>query len=88
MSNKNNSTKSVTTLVNVPKEQLKDDVVSKLMNGMQCTEQEALRYLDRYTKQQQYRSEYAQRPEVVEKRKEYARRRYQQMKLVAEMLRS
>lgn len=75
------SHKMVTPTTAVSKSQLKDDVEALLTaNGFTTND------LVRLEKQQQYRKMYAQRPDVVEKRKEYSRQRYLKMKHLRELL--
>ena len=76
-----NNSKSVVAVVSVPKVQLKDDVLAvALANGFTAAD------VDRMEKQDAYRREYSQRPEVVEKRKQYAAKRYEKMKVLRQLL--
>jgi hypothetical protein len=76
-----NNSKSVVAVVNVPKVQLKDDVLTiALANGFTQAD------VERMEKQDAYRRAYSQRPEVVEKRKQYAARRHEKMKVLRNLL--
>lgn len=80
MSKKGN-VQTVVSTVAISKEQLKDDVMSiALANGF--TEQDVLRM----ERQDAYRKEYNQRPDVVLKRKQYAAQRYLRMKQLRSLL--
>lgn len=82
MSHKNVS-KSVNPVVSIPTTQLKDDVEATLIaNGFNLND------LARFERQQEYRREYSQRPHVVEKRKQYAAKRYQKMQALRALLKS
>lgn len=80
MSKKGNIT-VVNAVSSIPTNQLKDDVLSiALSNGF--TEQDVLRM----ERQDAYRKEYNQRPDVVLKRKQYAAMRYLRMKQLRALL--
>ena len=75
------TTRSVVAITSVSKSQLKDDVLElALANGY--TQQDVER-LERVT---EYRKAYQARPAVIEKRKEYTRKRYLKMKALKELL--
>ena len=80
------SHKTVTAVATIPQAQLKDDKVAALVNALKCTAEEANALIERLEKQQQYRKQYAQRPDVRAKRAAYSKSRYQQLKLVASLL--
>lgn len=74
---------AIRPVVAVNPSQLKDDVVSiALANGFTRED------ITRMEKQDEYRRQYNLRPEVVEKRKAYAAKRYLKMKALRELLRS
>jgi hypothetical protein len=76
------TTTKVTPVVAIPKVQLKDDVELMLIeNGFTIND------LARLERQQQYRREYSQRPNVVEKRKMYNKQRYVRMQMLKSLLR-
>ena len=75
------SHKSVTPIVNVPKEQLHDDVVEKMV-AAGFSEQDLATYLKQLT----YRKQYNNRPEVKARRAEYAKARAAKMKMIASLL--
>ncbi len=77
------TTKTITPIVTINKSQLKDDVNEILTsNGFSITEYE------RFVKQQEYRKSYSQRSYVVEKRKDYMKKRYERMKELRALLQS
>lgn len=95
------STKTVTPLVSIEADRMQDDVVSKLCDIMQCSVEEAERMVAAAEKQLAYRkdynnrdyvkakrADYNQRQDVKERRREYRKQRYEQLKLVASVLRS
>ena len=65
---------TVNSVVNINAANLKDDKVSAIANSLNVSIEKAESLVKRYEKQQQYR-------------KEYQKKRYQQMKLVASLLR-
>jgi hypothetical protein len=74
--------RTITPVATINVAQLKDDVETMLTeNGF------TLNDLARLEKQQAYRREYAQRPNVVEKRKEYNKQRYVRMQMLKSLLR-
>lgn len=73
--------RTITAVVNIPEANRKDDIAELLKaNGF------SLNDLQRFEKQQAYRKEYSQRVEVVAKRKEYSKRRYERMKQLRRLL--
>ena len=73
--------KTITPVVTIEKVNLKDDVESLLLsNGFNLND------LRRLEHQQQYRREYSQRQHVVEKRKEYNKKRYLKMQHLKQLL--
>lgn len=75
--------KTITPVVNVNKHQLKDDIAEKLTSAGVSSKE-----VEQYLRQQEYRKQYQQRPDVIEKRKQYRQERYQRMKLIAQLLSS
>lgn len=78
--------KTVTAVATINPAQLKDDKVSKVANSLGCSIDEATKLVDRLEKQQSYRKQYSQRPEVRAKRAAYSAARYAVIKQVNELL--
>lgn len=74
-------TRTVVAISSVSKSQLRDDLVEQATaNGFTTKE------LASYLRQQEYRKMYAQRPDVIAKRKAYTQARYLRMKQLKELL--
>jgi hypothetical protein len=75
------SHKQVIPMSATPKSQLKDDVIElAIANGF------TVKDVERFEKLVSYRKQYSSRPEVVEKMKQYAKKRYEKMKRLQALL--
>lgn len=71
----------VTPVVAIAKSQLRDDVIERaLAAGYTVAD------VERLEAQLRYRKQYSSRPDVIEKRKEYTRKRYLKMKALNTLL--
>ena len=80
------STKTINAVATINPSQLKDDKVALIANSLGVTTEEATKLVARLEKQQEYRKQYSQRPEVKAKRAAYSAARYSTLKMVNELL--